>query len=129
MAQVETNTKHHTDFILQVALSYGGRQEITRAVNEINKKIKIGQLPDQEITQDLIEAHLYTVGVPDPDLIIRTSGELRTSNFLPWQSIYTEWIFRKELWPDFTTSCFDECIREYQNRERRMGGVSATKVG
>src|SRR5690606_31442330 len=122
------NTKHHTDFILQVALSYGGQQEIARACNEIVKRMRTGELPEQEVTQELIGKYLYTAGVPDPDLIIRTSGEMRTSNFLPWQSIYSEWIFRPEMWPEFTRTSFDECLHEYQNRERRMGKISVKQA-
>lgn len=129
MSLVEWNTKQHTDFILQVALSYGGQQEIARACNLIVEKMRSGELPWQEVTPQLIDQHLYTTGVPNPDLIIRTGGESRTSNFMPWQSIYSEWKVCDQMWPDFTTEHFDECLQYYRGRQRRFGGLAKQQVG
>jgi undecaprenyl diphosphate synthase len=128
MSDVEYRSHEFTDFTVQVALSYGGRQEIAHATDSIIRQMLSGELPPQTVTPELLSQYLYTSGVPDPDLIIRTSGEIRTSNFLPWQSVYSEWIFRPELWPDFTAESFLECIAEYQKRERRMGKVLESKV-
>lgn len=129
MDDVEKKSLPYTDFVLQVALSYGGRQEIAMACDRVVQAMISGELEKQTVTPELISQYLYTSGVPDPDLIIRTSGEIRTSNFLPWQSVYAEWIFRDELWPDFTSKSFDECIAEYCCRERRMGNIPQQQVG
>ena len=108
---------------LNIALNYGGRAEITHAVRELAGQVQRGELAPGEITEDAISAHLYTAGQPDPDLIIRPSGEYRTSNFLLWQSAYSELVFMDVLWPDFTRRDLDRAILEYQNRDRRFGGV------
>jgi undecaprenyl diphosphate synthase len=99
-----------------IALSYGGRQEIVRAVNELLKEKKIG-----EVTEADVAAHLYTRGIPDPDLILRTSGEQRLSNFLPWQATYSELFFVPMHWPEFSKEDFENVLKEYATRERRRG--------
>jgi len=104
-------------FILNVAVNYGGREEITHACNEL---IREGRT---EITEADISEKLYTVGCPDPDLIVRTGGDLRSSNFLLWQSAYAEYYFTKVLWPDYSTNDVDEAIAEFYKRKRRFGGV------
>jgi undecaprenyl diphosphate synthase len=106
---------------LVLALSYGGRDEITRAVRAIATKAAAGEIFPGEIDAGTLAAHLDTSGLPDPDLIIRTSGELRTSNFLPWQSVYSEYYITPTLWPDFTRREFLSAIDAYGKRERRFG--------
>ena len=112
--------------ILNLALSYGSREELTRAVQKIAVKLASKQLSPGEITEDLISAHLYTSGMPDPDLIIRTSGEYRLSNFLLWQAAYSELYITETLWPDFTREEFIEILKIYQTRDRRFGKVSCS---
>jgi undecaprenyl diphosphate synthase len=106
---------------LNVAISYSGRAEIVRAIREIAEKASKGLLTSEEITQDLVSSHLYTGGLPDPDLLIRTSGELRISNFLLWQSAYTEFYFSDVLWPDFDRYEFNRALESFAGRERRFG--------
>ncbi len=109
--------------IVNIALNYGGRQEIVHSVKEIAEKVKNGELKPSDITEDTISNGLYTAGMPDPDLIIRPSGELRLSNFLTWQSAYSELWFSDVLWPDFTTEDLDKAIMDYAKRNRRFGAV------
>ena len=122
------DTAGNTGLQFNIALNYGGRNEITRAVNLIAEEVCEGRMEPGQITEDDISARLYTgdaeygTGCGDPDLIIRTSGEERLSNFLLWQSAYSEFVFTDVLWPDFTPAEFDKCIEEYQNRDRRYGG-------
>jgi undecaprenyl diphosphate synthase len=116
-------TWNNTGLNLNVAMNYGGRLEIIEAIQEIQRKIQNNELEDQKITEELISAHLYTKDIPDPDLIIRTSGEQRLSNFLLWQSAYSEFWFTKTLWPDFSKIEFIQAILDFQNRERRFGAV------
>ncbi len=111
---------------LNLALSYGSREELTRAVQKIAAKLASKQLNPEDITEDLISAHLYTSGMPDPDLIIRTSGEYRLSNFLLWQAAYSELYITDTLWPDFTKEEFIEILKYYQTRDRRFGKVSCS---
>ncbi|MBA4349067.1 MAG: di-trans,poly-cis-decaprenylcistransferase [Thermodesulfovibrio sp.] len=118
----EEATGHNNKLVTQFALSYGGRDEIIRAI----KKAMELNLPPEEITEKLISSLLDTAGIQDPDLIIRTSGEQRLSNFLLWQSAYSEFYFTNTLWPDFTKEEFLEAIYEYQMRDRRFGKV---KIG
>ena len=113
-------TKNNTTITVQMGLDYGGRDEITQAVRKI---VSSGVTPEA-VTEELISQNLYTAGIPDPDLIIRTSGEMRTSNFLIWQSAYSEWIFPETYWPDFTEQVFWQMLVEYSRRDRRYGGLS-----
>ncbi|MDD6042808.1 MAG: isoprenyl transferase [Eubacteriaceae bacterium] len=120
-------TCNNTGLQFNIALNYGSRAEIVRAVNRINRDVKEGILPeDTEVTEELISRYLYTGeengNIPDPDLIIRTSGEERLSNFLLWQSAYSEFAFTDVLWPDFTPTEYERLIEVYQNRDRRFGG-------
>ena len=113
-------TKNNTTITVQMGLDYGGRDEIAQAV----RKIVTSGVTPEEVTEELISQNLYTAGIPDPDLIIRTSGEMRTSNFLIWQSAYSEWIFPETYWPDFTEEVFWQMLVEYSRRDRRYGGLS-----
>ncbi|MDO4482382.1 MAG: isoprenyl transferase [Bacillota bacterium] len=115
-------TKNNTGLQFNIALNYGGRDEITRAVKRIAEEIKSGKLSVDDIDESEVSARLFTAGMPDPDLIIRTSGELRLSNFLLWQSAYSEYYFTDCLWPDFDEAQYLGAISEYQNRKRNFGG-------
>ncbi len=117
----EERTKEFNNFVLNVAIAYGGREEIVRAIKEIAKKVKEGKLTLDDITEDTVRKHLYTADIPDPDLILRTSGEERISNFLLWQSAYSELYFADIYWPTFRKIDFLRAIRSYQLRERRFG--------
>jgi undecaprenyl diphosphate synthase len=108
-----------------VAFNYGGRQEIARAAARIASQIKTGRIDPTDITADLLGQHLDAPDLPDPDLIIRTSGEQRLSNFLLWQSAYSELIFVPIYWPDFDRAALEGAINEYRRRERRFGGLVA----
>jgi len=121
---VAEETQHFTDQVLTVALSYGGRAEIIDAVKGLVKDVQLGAVGEEQINEDLFEEYLSTHGFPDPDLLIRTSGETRISNFLPWQIAYTELYFTKTLWPDFRRQETLEALVDYQSRERRFGRVS-----
>jgi undecaprenyl diphosphate synthase len=114
-------TSHNSDMTLTLALSYGGRQEISLSVRKIMEEIRSGALRIEQITEDLISNFLYTGGMPDPDLLIRTSGEYRVSNFLLWQIAYTEIYITPVLWPDFRKEEYLLAIEEFQKRERRFG--------
>ena len=116
-------TKHQNGMMLNLALSYGGRAEIVRMVQRIAKKVTGGVIDQEKITSDVISDHLYTKGLPDPELLIRTSGEMRISNFLLWQIAYTEIFITETLWPDFSEDEFIQILKEYQRRERRFGRV------
>ena len=115
-------TKNNTGLTFNVALNYGGRSEILHAIKEIATEVKIGNLQIENINEQELSNRLYTCGEPDPDLLIRTSGEMRTSNFLPWQLVYTEFYFTDVLWPDFTPEELDKAIEEYNKRNRKFGG-------
>lgn len=119
--ELERSTANNKSLGLQVALSYGSRQEIIHAVKEIAAKVKSGDMSLKDIDEQSFSANLYTAGVPDPDLVIRTSGEQRISNYLLWQIAYAEFFFTKTLWPDFTKTELQEIIESYQTRERRYG--------
>ncbi|MCR5702044.1 MAG: isoprenyl transferase [Lachnospiraceae bacterium] len=121
--ELEEATVNNSGLKFTIAINYGGRDEIRRAVADIAKDVGDGKLEVSEITEDLISDRLDTAGLPDPDLLIRTSGEERLSNFLPWQLAYTEFYFTDVLWPDFCKEDLLTAIRYYNGRERRFGGV------
>lgn len=121
--KAEEATRDNNRLFLQIALNYGGRYEISEGVKEICKKVSEGELCWESVNEELIEEYLYTAGLPDPDLIIRPSGELRLSNFLIWQSAYAEFVVTDILWPDFTPGDLYRAIHEYQQRHRRFGGL------
>lgn len=123
MGYSERITRKKDHVILNIAINYGGRQEILHSVQEIAKEVEKGKLKSSEITEEMISEHLYTGGLPDPDLIIRPSGEYRLSNFLLWQSAYSEFWYSDILWPDFTEEDFTAALHEFEKRNRRFGGV------
>jgi len=117
-------TKNNNKMIVNMALSYGGRDEIVHAVKKIAQKVKNNEIDSRQIDKEMLSMHLYTAGMPEPDLLIRTSGEYRLSNFLLWQLAYTELYFTNTLWPDFTKEDLLKAIASYQKRERRYGLTS-----
>lgn len=119
--ELEEKTKHHTATCMVLALSYSSRWEITNAMKKIAKKVENGEIKPEEITEGTIDQHLETVFMPDPDLMIRTSGELRLSNYLLWQSAYSEFYFTDVFWPDFNEEELCKAICDYQGRQRRFG--------
>ena len=114
-------TKNNTGVTFNIALNYGGRDEIVRAVKKIAEQVKEGKIKIEDINEEMISNNLYTEGMPDPDLVIRTSGEIRLSNFLPWQVVYSEFLFVDKNWPDFSEEDLDNAIIEYQKRTRKFG--------
>lgn len=124
LTQLAEITKHNDKGNLILALSYGSQKEILNAVKEISSKVKSGELTEEEITEEVFENHLYTKEFPPVDLLVRTSGEVRISNFLLWQIAYAELQFLDILWPDFGKEDFFQCIYDYQNKERRFGKTS-----
>lgn len=114
-------TKNNTGIQFNIAFNYGGRNEIATAVKKIANDVKNDKLQIDDITEELVSKYLYTNDIPDPDLLIRTSGELRTSNFLPWQLVYSEFYFTDKLWPDFEPDDLDKAIEEYNRRTRKFG--------
>ena len=122
--ETEEISSDKTGMRLNIAMNYGGRDEILKAVREISADVAAGKLSADDIDGELMAKHLYTFDQPDPDLIIRPSGEYRTSNFLLWQSAYAEYVFMDDiLWPDFSTENLEEALDEYARRNRRFGGV------
>lgn len=122
IAYLKEISKNKTGLTLHIALNYGGRDEIVRAIKNISKNIQLNNLKIDDITESLVSSYLDTKEYSDPELIIRTSGEIRTSNFLIWQSAYSEFYFSDKLWPDFTFDDLEQAILSYQKRERRFGG-------
>lgn len=123
LREVAQATEHSTGMLLNLALSYGGRSEIVKAVQEIAREVTEGKLLPEEVTPEIVQDHLYTRGIPDPDLVIRTSGEMRISNFLLWQMAYSEIVVTDTLWPDFGEAEFVSILKDFQHRERRFGKV------
>ena len=114
---------HYTGFQANICINYGGRDEIVHAARAFAERCVKGEAKPEELTEDVFSDLLYTQGIPDPELIIRPSGEVRTSNFLPWQSAYSEYYFTDVLWPDFDEKELDKAIASFQKRNRRFGGV------
>ena len=123
MTENEESSKNRDGMVLNIAMNYGSRDELVRAVKNICADVKSGALDEASINEEVVSGYLYTAGQPDPDLIIRPSGEYRISNFLLWQSAYTEFVIMNKLWPDFKKSDFDEALLLYAQRNRRYGGV------
>ena len=123
MIENEESSKDRDGMVLNIAMNYGSRDEIVRAVKNICSDVQNGSVLPENIDEQLISDYLYTSGQPDPVLIIRPSGEHRISNFLLWQSAYTEFVIMNKLWPDFETSDLDEALEIYSQRNRRYGGV------
>ena len=120
---LEEKTKNNTGLNFTIAINYGGRDEIVRAVRKIADKVKAGEIETSDIDEAMISDNLDTAGIPDPDLLIRTSGEQRLSNYLPWQLAYTEFYFTDVYWPDFNREELIKACEKYNKRERRYGGV------
>ena len=121
----EQKTRANTKLDLVIALSYGSRQEITAAVRQLVEDVAAGEISADAIDENALEGRLYTADMPDPDLIVRTSGEQRISNFFLWQSAYAEFVFTDVLWPDFSREKLEDSIEEYSRRERRYGATTA----
>lgn len=121
IAKTIKRTENNTGTIFNIALNYGGRDEIVNAVKNIVKDTKSGKLDESNITEEKFSEYLYTANMPDPDLLIRTSGELRLSGFLPWQLVYSEFLFLDKLWPDFTPEDLDNAIEVFNKRNRKFG--------
>ncbi|CDM58231.1 MULTISPECIES: isoprenyl transferase [Rhizobium] len=125
LVDAEERTKSNTALTLVIAFNYGSRDEIARAMTSLARDVEAGRLRAQDISPALINARLDTAGIPDPDLIIRTSGEERLSNFLLWQAAYSEFIFVPEYWPDFSREIFHSALETFASRDRRFGGLVA----
>ena len=123
MNDLEEETKNRREMTMLLAINYGGRDDIVHASKILAEKVKSGELKSEDITEDVFQSYLYTLDVPDVDLMIRPSGEQRISNFLIWQSAYAEFYFTDILWPDFSTDDLNDAIIEFGNRSRRFGGV------
>lgn len=121
-------TRDNTGLNLNIAINYGGQDELVRSIRKIAQKAIIGEISPDEITPEMVSAHLDTAGQNDPDLIIRTAGEMRLSNFLTWQSAYSELVFVEETWPEFTTKLFGDVLDGFHQRTRRFGAVPADAV-
>jgi undecaprenyl diphosphate synthase len=127
IARAEARTAHNSALNLTIAFNYGGQQEIARAARRLAEDVAAGRVNSQDISPDLFAAYLDTRDLPPPDIVIRTSGELRLSNFLLWQAAYAELVFLDVLWPDFDRAALEEAIDEYARRERRFGAVGSQK--
>ncbi len=117
----ENRTKDNDGITFSIGINYGGRDELIHAIKSIANDVKEGNVKIDDINENLVSDNLYTAGIPDPDLVIRTSGELRMSNFLPWQIVYSEFLFLDKYWPDFSEEDIDNAIVVYQNRNRKFG--------
>ncbi len=122
LIEAEERSAGNTGLNLNICLNYGGRAELTRAARLLAEEVKAGKLRPEDVTEEAIVGKLYTAGQPDVDLMIRTSGEMRLSNFLLWQCAYAEFLFPRVLWPDFSVADYDEALLAYGGRERRFGG-------
>lgn len=120
--KIVEKSKNNTGLTLNIAFNYGGRDEITKAVKKIANKVKNNEINIEDIDENLVSNNLYTAGMPDPDLLIRPGGELRISNYLPWQLAYTEFMFIPKYWPDFSEKDLEEAIEEFSKRNRKFGG-------
>lgn len=128
IGNLEKTTENNVEFHLTIAINYGGRNELCRATKKIAHDIANGFLTPDSITENTVAAYLDTHALPDPDLVIRTSGEKRISNFLLWQTAYSEYVFTKTLWPDFTKSHFIKILDSYKKRDRRFGAINTSTV-
>ena len=128
LEEAESLTRDNAGLKLVMAFNYGSRQEMTRAVQVIAGKVAEGKIDPSDITPAVIANHLDTAGLPDPDLLIRTGGEQRLSNYLLWQCAYTEFVFLPEYWPEFSADIFRAAIEQYQSRDRRFGGIKAQRA-
>ncbi|WP_246333575.1 isoprenyl transferase [Aureimonas mangrovi] len=124
LEEAESLTRDNTNMTVVVAFNYGARDEVARAMRRIAEKLASGDVSIEELSVETLDQHLDTAGIPDPDLIIRTSGELRLSNFLLWQAAYSEFAFLPCLWPDFDRKTFQDVVEEFATRDRRFGGIS-----
>ena len=125
IVELEAASAKNDGLNLQIAINYGSRDEMIRAMKKMCQDMENGTRQVSELNEDLFASYLDTAGIPDPDLLIRTSGELRISNYLLWQLAYTEFYFTDVLWPDFTPGDLDRAIAEFQRRSRRFGGISS----
>lgn len=128
MEKLRSLTENNTGLQLNVAINYGGRDEIVRAVKAMASKVKAGEMAIDAITEDTFSAHLDTREQNDPDLIIRTAGEMRLSNFMTWQSAYSEFAFLQESWPEFSPQVFDKALKDFHSRTRQFGAVIPKKA-
>ncbi|MBL1199607.1 MAG: isoprenyl transferase [Nostoc sp. ZfuVER08] len=126
MERSMTETLNNQAIHFTVAVNYGSRNEITKVCRQVAQLVETGELSAEQVNENLIEKHLYTADTPEPDLLIRTSGEMRLSNFLLWQMAYTEMYFTDTLWPDFDTQAFHQALLSYQKRDRRFGQVKTS---
>ena len=123
MAEIEEGTRNNTGMTINVAINYGGREEITHAARELARRAARGEIQPEEIDEEMLSSCLYTAGQKDPDFILRPSGEKRLSNFMLWQAAYSELVEMDVLWPDFTRGDLDAAITEFNRRSRRFGGL------
>lgn len=123
MEEAVERTRHNNGLVLNFALNYGGRKELEDCMRELGNDIKAGRLTPEDITSELIDSRLLSGGLPDPDLLIRTSGEMRLSNFMLWQVAYSEFWFTDAYWPEFDKKHLTQAVAEYQRRTRRYGGL------